>query len=215
VHPPRWFDRIFATPRLNPYQEAARSNGTHAEDLYRWNLQVSEAFYPALSCLEISTRNAMHEQLRIRYGSPDWWTGAPLNDHDASKVKQASDDLRRRKDVDPPYADSIVAELSFGFWVSLLSRRYDRYFWVPALHKAFPGYQGDRESLRDNLQAMLRFRNRIMHHEPIYHRHLAADRAKIYRLLGYIQPEAATWLHNFDRVPEVLAMRPGRDNRGN
>lgn len=110
--------------------------------------------------------------------------------------------------------DSVVAELSFGFWVSLLSRRYDRYFWVPALHKAFPGYHGDRESLRDNLQAMLRLRNRIMHHEPIHHRHLEADHAKIYRLLGYIEPEAATWLRKFDRVPDVLAMRPGRGNRG-
>ena len=45
-------------------------------------------------------------------------------------------------------------------------------------------------------------RNRIMHHEPIHHRHLEADHAKIYRLLGYIEPEAASWLRGFDRVPE-------------
>lgn len=212
--PPRWFDRTFATPRLNPYQEAARCGGTHAEDLYRWNLQVSEAFYPALSCLEVSIRNAVNEQLQATYGRPDWWESAPLDQHDASKVQQASDDLRRRKGIDPPCVDSIVAELSFGFWVSLLSRRYDRYFWVPALHKAFPGYHGDRESLRDNLQAMLRLRNRIMHHEPIHHRHLEADHAKIYRLLGYVEPEAATWLRKLNRVPGVLAKRPGRDNRG-
>lgn len=212
--PPRWFDRIFATPRLNPYQEAACRGNTHAEDLYRWNLQVSEAFYPALSCLEVSVRNAVNDQLQATYGRLDWWASAPLDHHDASKVRQASDDLRRRKGIDPPCADNIVAELSFGFWVSLLSRRYDRHFWVPALHKAFPGYHGDRESLRDNLQAMLMLRNRIMHHEPIHHRHLEADHAKIYRLLCYIEPEAATWLREFDRVPDVLTMRPGRDERG-
>jgi hypothetical protein len=210
--PPRWFERIFTGPRLAPYQEAARCDGTHAEGLYCWNLQVSEAFYPALSCLEISLRNALHKQMQARYGRPDWWASAPLDKHDAVKVQQASDDLSRRNGIDPRSVDSIVAELSFGFWVSLLSRRYDRYFWVPALHKAFPGYHGDRETLRDNLQAMLRLRNRIMHHEPIHHRHLAADHAKIYRLLGYIEPEAVTWLRGFDRVPEVLARRPGGDD---
>jgi len=203
--PPGWFKRIFTVPRLNPYKEAARCGGTHVEGLYRWNLQVSEAFYPALSCLEISLRNAIHEQLQARYARPDWWESSPLDRHDAAKVRQAADDLGRRKGVSAQCADSIVAELSFGFWVSLLSRRYDRHFWVPALYRAFPGYHGDRESLRDNLQAMLRLRNRIMHHEPVHHRHLVADRAKIYRLLGYIEPEAVTWLCAFDRVPDVLA----------
>ncbi len=35
-------------------------------------------------------------------------------------------------------ADDLVTELSFGFWVSLISRTYDRPLWVPALHRAFP-----------------------------------------------------------------------------
>jgi hypothetical protein len=206
--PPAWFERSFATPRLRPYKTAAKTSGTHAEDLYRWNLQVSEAFYPALSCLEISTRNSMHEQLRVRYSRADWWSRAPLHEQAAQKVTQVSADLRGRKGSSSLRADDIVAELSFGFWVSLLSRRYDRHFWVPALHKSFPGYHGDRESLRDNLQAILLLRNRIMHHEPIHHRHLAADHEKIYRLLGYVEPQAAAWLRNFDRVSEVLNMRP-------
>ncbi|GAA3118713.1 hypothetical protein [Nonomuraea salmonea] len=102
----------------------------------------------------------------------------------------------------------MVTELSFGFWVSLLSRKYDRHLWVPALHRAFPYYSGSRESLRDNLQAMVFLRNRIMHHEPIHHRHLAADHVKIYTLLGYVEPQFASWLRAFDRVPEVLARRP-------
>lgn len=106
--PPQWFDRVFTAPRLLPYQDAARRAGAHAEDLYRWNLQASEAFYPALSCLEICLRNALDEQLRVRYDRTDWWTSAPL---------------------------------------------------------AF---------------------------------------------LGYIEPNAVSWLREFDRVPEILAKRPGR-----
>jgi hypothetical protein len=211
--PPGWFNQVFTAPRLAPYLEAARRDGTHAEILYRWNLQVSEAFYPALSCLEICVRNALHERLKARYRCADWWTSAPLDQHDAFKARQATDDLRRRRGTEP-CTDDIVAELSFGFWVSLLSRRYDRPLWVPTLHKAFPGYHGTRSSLHDSLEAMRRFRNRVMHHEPVHHRHLAADHAKIYRLLGYMEPETAVWLCEFDRVPEILAKRPGHDDRG-
>jgi hypothetical protein len=115
--PPRWFLRTFSAARLTPYQEAARRGSTHVEDLYRWNLQVSEAFYPALSCLETSLRNAIHERLQARYQRPDWWESAPLDKHDAAKVRQAADDLSRRRGLSAQCADSIVAELSFGFWV--------------------------------------------------------------------------------------------------
>ena len=208
--PPEWSARIFAAPRLDRYQQAVHGDGAHAFELYRWNLQVSEAFYPALSCLEISLRNALHSQLRTRYGRDDWWAIARLDGHDAAKIQQAGDDLRARRRTSVPCADGVVAELSLGFWVSLLSRRYDRHFWVPALHRSFPGYHGRREQLHDNLDSVRRLRNRIMHHEPVYHRDLAADHKKICRLLGYIEPLAVDWLAEFDRVPVVLATRPGR-----
>ena len=211
--PPPWFARVFTAARLAPYQDAATRGGTHAVDLYRWNLQVSEAFLPALSCLEISMRNSMHEQLTAKYHRADWWMSAPLDQHEIYALQRAWDDVRRRKEI-VPRTDDIVAELSFSFWVSLLSRQYDRRFWVPALHKAFPHYHGSRRLLHDNLDAMRRFRNRVMHHEPVHHRHLAADHAKIYTLLGYIEPEAVAWLREFDRVPEILAKRLGHDDRG-
>jgi hypothetical protein len=107
-----------------------------------------------------------------------------------------------------------MGQLTFGFWVSLLSVQYDRSFWVPALHRAFPGYHGRRGSLHDNLEAMCYLRNRVMHHEPVYHRDLAADHAKIYRLIDYVQPDATALLRRLDRVPEILAARPGGAYRG-
>lgn len=212
--PPQWFEQVFASARIRPYREAARADGTHTEILYLWNLEVSAAFYLTLSCLEVGLRNALHDQLRVKYDRPGWWDAAPLRPPEKFKVQQASDDLRKRKPDGRHCADDVVTELSFGFWVSLLRRHYDQSLWVPTLHRAFPGYHGNRETLRDNLQAMVKLRNRIMHHEPIHHRHLAADHAKIYRLIGYIEPEVITWLHSHDDVPNVLAKRPGRDSRG-
>ncbi|MGV9681014.1 hypothetical protein ACWDSJ_37580 [Nocardia sp. NPDC003482] len=175
--------------------------------LYIWNLQIAEAFYTPLHCLEISLRNSLHEQLKLHFQQEQWWQVAPVDAHTTAKIGEAVRELRKRS-TDNPSADSIVAELSFGFWVSLLSRRYDRHLWVPVLHKGFAHYRGQREPLRDNLQAMVLLRNRIMHHEPIHHRHLAADHAKIYILLRYLGPELTEWLQAIDRVPATLALRP-------
>jgi hypothetical protein len=123
-NPPAWFDGIFSRPRLTPYLNAAQLDGTHAVDRYRWNLQVSEAFYPALSCLEIGLRNALHAQLQIRYGRSDWWKAAPLQTRHLAKVRDAEAEARSRKGANMS-VDDVVAELSLGFWVSLLSRVYD------------------------------------------------------------------------------------------
>ncbi|WP_043619604.1 hypothetical protein [Nonomuraea candida] len=204
---PRWVERVISVPRFAPYLGAFPSDHLIAWNLYQWNIEVSQAFYGPLNLLEVSLRNAEHDRLRARFGRDDWWRVAPLDAYDADKITVAESQLRR-KGVRSPSADAVVAELSFGFWVSLLNRRYDRHLWVPALHAAFPHYRGRREALRDKLDAMLRLRNRIMHHEPIHHRHLAADHAKICLLLGYIEPEIVSWLRVFDRVPEVLARRP-------
>jgi hypothetical protein len=212
--PQQWFEQVVASARLRPYRDAAQADGTHTEILYLWNLDVSSAFYRPLSFLEVGLRNALHDQLRLRYDSPDWWDAAPLGALEKAKVRQASEDLRQRKPARPYCADGIVAGLSFGFWVSLLTRRYHQPLWAPTLYKAFPSYHGDRETLRDSLQAMVKLRNRIMHYEPVHHRHLEADHAKIYRLICYIEPEVVTWLRDHDEVPDILARRPGRDGRG-
>lgn len=206
---PEWFIEAFAMPRLSPYLVAAETTGIQADVLYLWNLQVSEAFYGSLHCLEICLRNTLHRRLTERYGQVDWWATAPLAQPSLVKIDKA-----RQQAVRPnrphPGPNDIVAELPFGFWASLLNRRYDRHLWVPALHKSFPYYHGKREPLRDNLETMVLLRNRVMHHEPIHHRDLTADHTKAYRLIGYIEPEVVEWLRIFDRVPGMLACRPTR-----
>ncbi|WP_182887776.1 hypothetical protein [Microbispora sp. H10885] len=209
---PDWVARVLSVPRFGAYLDATNRDVEGAWELYRWNVEVSEAFYGPLHCIEIALRNTEHRLLRTRYGRPDWWNVAPLTKHDASRVDKAYADLDR-KGVPSPTPDDVVAELGFGFWVSLLNRTYDRHLWVPALHRAFPHYHGRRKSLHDALLSMVLFRNRIMHHEPIHHRDLAADHRKIYRLLSYMEPAVTSWLCDFDRVPDVLKRRPGGGRR--
>ncbi|WP_129666020.1 hypothetical protein [Phytoactinopolyspora endophytica] len=213
AEPPEWIREVLSTPRFAPYLANSDGDVEAAIRLYWWNVEISAAFYTPLHCLELGLRNAVHDRLRIWFGRVDWWASAPLSDNGRRIVASAVRKVGER--VGRSYtANDIVAELSFGFWVSLVSRgaSYDRTLWVPALHRAFPYYQGGRKPLHDNLFAMVLLRNRIMHHEPIHHRHLHADHAKIYRLLGYLSPSMAKELEMLDRVSEVLQRR-GEDLR--
>ncbi|MFF5966840.1 hypothetical protein ACFY64_24540 [Streptomyces collinus] len=205
---PEWMLRAFSRLRLARYVASARGNAVMASRLYWWNVEASAALYGSLHCLELALRNALHHQLSLAYGREDWWAVAPLNPNGQRLVTKARSKCERRGLVPAP-ADDIVAELSFGFWASLVSggSRYDRLFWVPTVHKAFAHYSGRRDALYDGLWSLVLLRNRIMHHEPIHHRDLAADHAKIYRMLGYLDPQIAKEAQAMDRLPMVLASR--------
>ncbi|MET9255846.1 hypothetical protein [Streptomyces sp. NPDC003717] len=205
---PEWMLRAFSKLRLARYLHATRGDALVAQRLYCWNIEASAALYGPLHFLEVTLRNALHRQLAQTYGREDWWAVAPLNQNGKRLIAKARAKCERRRVVPVP-PDAIVAELSFGFWASLVSggSGYDRLFWVPTVHKAFSCYSGRRDTLYDGLWSLVLLRNRIMHHEPIHHRRLAEDHAKIYRMLGYLDPEVAKEARALDRFPAVLAGR--------
>ncbi|MFD8590989.1 hypothetical protein ACFV1B_15810 [Streptomyces sp. NPDC059637] len=205
---PEWMREAFSSPRMAPYLRATGGDAAAAVRLYWWNTEVSAAFYGPLHCLEVTLRNSLHDRLREAYGRHDWWTDAPLSPNGLRLVEEARRKQARRG-TGSCTADDLVAGLSFGFWVSLVSGApsYDRRLWVPVLHKAFPHYSGRRRSLHDNLLSLVLLRNRIMHHEPVHHRDLTADHAKIYRMLDCIDPRVGKEVEALDRVPAVLRDR--------
>jgi hypothetical protein len=195
--------------RLEPYLAACSGDQVAATRLYAWNIQVSAAFHAPLGCLEVACRNAMHCQLSALFGREDWWDATELRLHQTAQ-RIANDArreiLRRRGSITPA---RMVAELPFGFWVSLLGSGtdYENRLWRPALHRAFPGYRGRRAVLHQELDACRLLRNRIAHHSPVYRRDLGADHVRILRLLGYVSWEYSDWVLTHDRVPAVLAAR--------
>ncbi|WP_026413583.1 hypothetical protein [Actinomadura oligospora] len=207
--PPAWLHRIFSTPRLTPYLTATNGDVDAAVRLYSWNVEISAAFYGPLHCLEIGLRNSLHNRLREHHARDDWWRVAPLLPESRRKVEDAQRKARRaRGGRRPVRPDDVVAELTFGFWVSLLSTTADRHFWVPALHAAFPSYRGSRRDLHHPLFTMLLFRNRVMHYEPVHDRPLEHRHATVYRLLAHIDQGLVDMARSLDRVPEVLTHRP-------
>jgi hypothetical protein len=200
-----WIGKALSEARFAPYLAECGGDTAAAWRLYMWNIGISTAFYPLLHFVEIALRNSLHREMSARFGRADWWSVAPLNEHGQRLVKQAQEKVSVSRS--PQNADNLVTELTFGFWVSLTSRTYDRALWVPALYRAFPHYRGRRDALHAELKQVLWLRNRVMHYESIHRRDLKADHATIYRLLDYMSSGLAAAVRPIDHVPHVLRFR--------
>lgn len=107
--------------RFNIYLEEADYNLNAAYQLYLRNIELSEALYPALSLLEISLINAIHQKLSA-YFKDDFWFKNKLPKEFQSAVQKAEVIIQSQQK--PMTADSVIAELNFGFWNRLFNRHY-------------------------------------------------------------------------------------------
>jgi hypothetical protein len=60
-------------PRLNIYLAKANNDFDKSYRLYKLNIELSEAFYPILSVLEVSLRNSVDETLKLHFKDPYWF----------------------------------------------------------------------------------------------------------------------------------------------
>jgi hypothetical protein len=118
--------------------------------------------------------------------------------------------VRRR----PITAGRLVAGFEFGFWVGLLSDRYQRPLWQPdrfALFKAVISHQRrpSRQQVHDRFRAIQELRNRVAHHEAIWHRpNLLREHADIHEAISWISPTLQAEIFAVDTFPVVIASRP-------
>lgn len=201
--------------RIATYVQATDGNREKALRLYTWNTAISAAFYAPLQGLEVALRNSMHRQIEARYGAN--WHDNPKCGLDAgalNRIDEAKQKPRRGQySVDPPH---VVAELPFGFWVSLLGkggrprvpettkRNYEMTLWRPALYKAFPHSNRNRSNTHNPLDYLRTLRNRIAHHEPIFNRHLEKDYKSIIEVIEWICPKTASWVNHYSHVEGLL-----------
>ena len=192
--------------RLYKYISATGGDKERALNLYVWNSQISAAFYTPLQGLEVALRNALHRTLADFFASDDWYETAPLGDDERQNILKAKRTVRRlHRVVNPPH---VVAELSFGFWLSMLGSGYHQTLWIKALHKAFPNASLKRADILRPLDHLRILRNRVAHHEPIFARHLASDYRSIMEALGWICVETQQWIAAQSSVAAVLVQKP-------
>jgi hypothetical protein len=156
-----------SSSRFNVYLAKMDNNFDKAYRLYKVNIALSEAFYPILSVLEISLKNAVHETLK-KYFQDEYWFKNNLPNEFLPFVSEAIQKLTaQRKAIT---ADRIIAELNFGFWNRLFNRNYTSLLWKPLrlIFKNTPKHLRQRDTIADALYRIRTLRNRIYHYEPIF-----------------------------------------------
>lgn len=205
-------EAALSVDRFSSYVGASRGDRRLALALYEWNSRVSAAFYVPLQSVEVGLRNGCHRELSVVFGAA--WHDAKsflkIDPGFGKSVAEAKDRLKRLgQPQDTPH---IVAELSFGFWTTLLSRRHEHSLWVPAIRKAFPRYHTvtgkspSRRDVADRFDYLRTFRNRIAHHEPIFGRALKSDYKSLLEVASWMHADLAEWTDCFSSCSTILRL---------
>jgi hypothetical protein len=202
---------IISQERLTKYMTAAGGDAEFALELYGWNIQISEAFFPVLSAVEVCLRNTVSARLIKKYGYK-WWNDTQFHSLIGRKGKgialTSSERLSRRGVVT---SGGMVAELTFGFWVQMLRPKNEATLWTP-LHAFFPDLPAtiSYEQFYDRCDEVSKFRNRIFHHEPIIERDVLKEHREILETIKWISSDKGTWIQKYSRVGAVARTKPRR-----
>lgn len=156
-----------SSPRFNIYLAKTNNEIDKAYQLYKTNIELSEAFYPILSIFEVCLRNAVNEKLKNHF-KDDFWFEKNLPPEFFPFLKEARQKLiAQHKTIT---ADKIIAELNFGFWNRLFNRKNTKLLWKPLrlIFKNIPKQLRKRDTISNVLYHVRSLRNRIYHYEPIF-----------------------------------------------
>ncbi|MCV4340215.1 Abi family protein [Pseudomonas capsici] len=195
-------EKMFSKPRIARY--AANPRGAPPEMAYRHNLELAESIIPSLHVLEVALRNAIHQQLKMKYDRTDWWEAvASFEAGDRQEITSIRKKIIDKKQAATP--DRIVSEASFGFWVSLFNKRHETEMWKE-LRLAFPRCpknKRQRPAISKALNTLRILRNRAAHHDALLW--LSPDMRECHmtcmEVITWLEPQLKPWLGAFDRFP--------------
>ncbi|MEI7912766.1 MAG: hypothetical protein WCK77_24325 [Verrucomicrobiota bacterium] len=211
-----FFGRIeqrLSTERLGAY---AVSHGGAAPDpcatlaRYLLNMAICESLYSPLQLCEIALRNAIHRHASSLMGRVDWYDdpGFLLTSWAADEVAKAKSKIT--KTGKPLTAGRVVAELQFGFWISLFEAHYEqRTPFLPGAIKAvfphLPKSLHKRKDRKGDLDKIRLLRNRVFHHERIVHwKDLDARHDLILQVITWISPDLRHLADTLDRFQYMV-----------
>lgn len=208
--------QVLSPPRFATYLAATSNNTRDALRLYHWNALAAASFLFPLHVFEICLRNAAANAIESCYSNALWpWAAAfetslPVNPRPRFSPRHELQSTRYRHAT----TGKVIADIKFAFWVSMFTRRHDGRLWTPYLKREFPNGTAPmttaqlRLQIHDVSEQVRELRNRIAHHEPIFHRNLANDYAAILQIVRYRCGHTATWMDRTQNVSATLATRP-------
>lgn len=183
------FIQTVSGARFNRYLKASNGDKRSAVALHHANAKISQCLYLPIQIWEIALRNRLNTFLIWKYNSRWPWDQRALralSSGDKRRLSEVLDRQARRRGSENIHTDAVVADLSAGFWVSLLTKSYDVPFvWRNTIARIFPADTSiSREDAYRICEKLLDLRNRIAHHEPIYHRPLPAIHDDMDRIIA-------------------------------
>lgn len=199
-------ERTITKERLTRYLGATKQDMPKALALYEANVQLSEVLYGLLHGLEVMVRNAAHYALTAGYGTAAWYDAAPLSPYWKDQLTRAQ--LKPGAAGKP---GKVIAELTFGFWVDLLSRPNHNRLWMGRkLSAAFPNTTLHREIIHERLKAIHLLRNRLSHHEPIltsanglYNGNIIVTLPQLTECMAWVCTHTAQWIKAQSRYDDA------------
>lgn len=198
--------------RLRRYSRDTAGDKHHALRLYVWNARLCEEFYLPIQIAEVSIRNAINRPL-TRGFSEAWFDNPsftsqliPKYQAEVQKVSSEQKFLRGR-DFAP---DHVVAALTFGFWVHLLTRRYEQILWQGGVFRSFPHMPKGRtrEDAYEAIDQLRNFRNKVAHHYAIYDQRPAIEYKNLLQIVDMICPETSWLITQLANPAKVINSRP-------
>ncbi len=168
---------------------------------YKNNIRISQALYPELSMLEITLRNAINSTL-CRYLSKTWIEDEIkqqniLSNHDYEILCSTYNEIKRNYKNNFTIG-KVIANLNFGFWTNLCSKKYCSKIWNKGccFKGVFTHHPSDTHQINEisiKLRSIRKLRNRIFHYEPIFK-----------------NPEAL--LNKYNEIMEIISYLPNDDS---
>ena len=201
-----------------------------ALDLYKLNIQVSQALYPLLSVLEIALRNAIDRELSKYFQDNRWLLtqrhkfanhinltrkdhkGNIVSDHFfTDKLHKAEEKLNFREV--PIAHEKLLAELTFGFWIKFFDAGPIKILRGVPLQAFVNKPPIKLASVHSHLNSIVALRNRIAHSEPVCFdksgklclQSLVAYEKNISDTLGWIDADLQAWTEKLNFFKPVYA----------
>lgn len=208
----REITKVLSKERLVPY---AKDSSTASQVLlkYKLNVLLCESMYPSLHYLEICLRNQINQTFKKLF-TVDWLIQISkklyLSDKTKNDIAKIKNKFLDSKKYSPKHED-ILSQMTFGFWCSFFSKKYDSDIWHKkhAIAYTFPNLpRRNRKStiINNALIKIKTLRNRIAHHEPVWNRvnFVKTSHMHCHQLVGACSSAALSLLKSVDRFPSVV-----------
>jgi hypothetical protein len=193
---------------LAPYLNEASGDSTFALELYSWNARISGDFWFPLHICEVVARTSIAEAVNGLY--KNWpYNASFVRQLNETSYKNLQQTIDRLKDENlNPNLEQITTNLTFGFWVHLLTKQYQD-IWKKQLTVAFPYIEkNNRQQIYDKLNKIKTLRNKIAHHESLLKCDLKNDYQNIISFIGYRCETTKKWVEDHQKVTQSMLEKP-------